>query len=62
MSIPWTVPCLLVFKETKFLRHIDSCKIYDSFDLNPYIHFDFQKKKSIYDLYVYYYWPYAKIL
>jgi hypothetical protein len=33
----------------------------DSFDLKLYIYFDFQNL-SIYNLYMYYYWPYAKIL
>jgi hypothetical protein len=33
---------------------------YDSFDLKLYICFDFQNL-SIYDLYVYYYWPICQI-
>jgi hypothetical protein len=30
--------------------------LYDSFDFKPYVCFDFQNL-SIYDLYMYYYWP-----
>jgi hypothetical protein len=32
--------------------------LFDSFDFKPYVCFDFQNM-SIYDIYMYYYWPYA---
>jgi hypothetical protein len=34
--------------------------LYDYIDFKPYICFDFQNL-SIYDLYVYYYWPICQI-
>jgi hypothetical protein len=34
--------------------------LYDSFDSKPYISFNFQNL-SVYDQYVYYYWPIRKI-
>jgi hypothetical protein len=44
-----------------FIYAQNLCMLYVSCDLKPHMCFDFQNL-SIYDLYMYCYWPYAKIL
>jgi hypothetical protein len=51
----------MLFMTKKSIYAQNLCMLYVSCDLKPYMCFDFQNL-SVYDLYMYCYWPYAKIL